>query len=118
MLYLILGAVCVVLGTVGILLPLLPTTPFLLLSSFFFLKSSERIYNKLINHRILGLYIKGYIEKKGIPLKIKIINLILLWSLIGYSVIFIVETLSLKIILFIIAAAVSTHILMLKTLNK
>jgi len=101
----------------GIVLPLLPTTPFLLLASYLFVRSSKKLNSYLLNHPLLGFYIKSYLEKKGIPLKLKIFNLVLLWGLILYSVFCVLANLYLQVLLIIIALSVSTHILMLKTLK-
>jgi uncharacterized membrane protein YbaN (DUF454 family) len=56
------------LGIIGIFVPILPTTPFLLLAAACFMRSSERFYHWLINNRILGAYVRDYMEGKGIPI--------------------------------------------------
>lgn len=104
------------LGVLGIFLPLLPTTPFLLLSAFLYARSSEKFHSWLINHKYLGEFIRNYTEKKGIPLKTKIGAITLLWVAILLSAIFIVELSVIKILLLLIAAAVTAHILSFKTL--
>lgn len=68
----ILGFVSLALGIVGIIVPLLPTTPFLLLSAYCFNHSSEKFHNYILNNKIFGQYIRDYNEKKGITLKNKI----------------------------------------------
>lgn len=68
-----LGWVCVILGTIGVFLPVLPTTPFLLVSAWAFTKSSPRFRHWLENHRILGPYIKDWREHRAIPMKAKIL---------------------------------------------
>ena len=112
------GSVFLVLGILGIFLPLLPTTPFLLLAAACYFRSSERFYNWLINNKWLGSYIKDYREKKSIPIKIKVITLSILWLAIGYSVFFVVNIFLLKVILILIATGVTIHILSLRTLKK
>jgi uncharacterized membrane protein YbaN (DUF454 family) len=93
------GNFFVALGILGIFLPLLPTTPFLLLAAACYFRSSERFYNWLINNKWLGNYIKNYREKKSIPLKVKVLCLSFLWLTIGYSVFFVVNTFLLRVIL-------------------
>ena len=110
------GFVTLSLGIVGVFLPILPTTPFLLLSAWAWMKSSERFYTWLINNRILGSYIRNYKEKKGITLRHKIITLIALWVGIGYAAIFVSQKLWLTLLLFAIAVGVTIHLLLLKTL--
>lgn len=79
------GIVSVALGSLGIILPLLPTTPFLLLAAYLFSQSSEKFHDMLMKNRILGKYIYNYTERKGIILRDKIISLITLWGGIGFS---------------------------------
>lgn len=67
----ILGVFFVGVGFIGIFLPILPTTPFLLLAVWCFAKSSIRFYKWLLNNKLFGNYIKNYWERNGIPLKVK-----------------------------------------------
>lgn len=110
-----LGLVSLLLGIVGIFVPFLPTTPFLLLSAALFMKSSRRLYYWLINHRYLGKYLTNYMHHRIISLKSKILSLFLLWSTITVSAIFFTEQLIFKILLLIIAFAVTIHILSFKS---
>ena len=111
------GTVCVGLGIVGIFVPVLPTTPFLLLAAACYARSSQRFHSWLLNNKWFGSYIRNYLEKKGITLRAKIITLSLLWITIGVTISFAVETFALKLILGIIAIGVSIHILSLRTLK-
>lgn len=79
------GWVCVVLGVLGIFLPGLPTTPFLLLAAACFVRSSERFYLWLVQHPHLGPWIRDYLDGSGIPRKAKVYTLIVLWSCIALS---------------------------------
>jgi len=105
-------------GIIGIFLPLLPTTPFLLLAAACYARSSKRFYNWLLNNKWFGNYIKNYRERKGIPLKIKILSISFLWIAIGYAVIFVVHILLGRIILILIAIGVTIHILSIRTLKQ
>ena len=111
------GFISLILGIIGIAIPILPTTPFLLLASAAFAKSSERFNRWLINNKILGAYIRNYREGKGLPLKIKIITLSLLWITIFVSMLFLMDILWILILLICIAIAVSTHIILIKPKN-
>lgn len=111
----IFGSLAVILGLIGMFLPLLPTTPFLLLAAICFAKSSKRLHKALLNNRWCGEYIRNYQEKKGITLKHKVYTLLLLWLSIGYTAIFIISTFWTKLLLFAIAVGVTFHIVMLKT---
>jgi uncharacterized membrane protein YbaN (DUF454 family) len=112
------GSIAVILGLIGIILPILPTTPFLLLGAACFFRSSNKMYKLLINNRYLGVYIKNYQEKKGIPLKIKICVITFLWISIIYSAFFVLDQLILRIIILSIAIIVTYHILKQNTFNE
>jgi uncharacterized membrane protein YbaN (DUF454 family) len=112
------GCVSLSTGIIGIFVPLLPTTPFLLLSAACFLRSSDRLHYWLINHYIFGAYIKNYLNYKAITRKSKIVSIFLLWIFLTSSVLLFVKMLWIKILLFIIAIGVTIHILRLKTLSR
>jgi len=105
-------------GAIGIILPILPTTPFLLLSAACYYKGSERMHRWLLNNKLFGDYIRNYKEGKGVPLKGKIITLFLLWPTICYSAFFLVNILIVQAILIAVAIAVTVHIATLPTLGK
>jgi uncharacterized membrane protein YbaN (DUF454 family) len=112
------GTLFLVLGVIGIFIPLIPTTPFLLLAAACYIRGSKKFYDRLIKNRWLGEYIKNYQDGKGIPFKVKIITIIVLWLTIIISTILFVSNLIIHIILFIIAIGVTIHIIKIKTLNK
>lgn len=116
-LFLSAGFMSLGLGIVGIFLPLLPTTPFLLLSAFCFAKSSDKFYQWLILNRVFGSYIQNYREKRGIPLKAKIMSVSLLWISILSSII-LLKNIYFTIILPVIALLVSIHLLRMKTFRE
>ncbi len=109
------GILFTVLGIIGIFLPVLPTTPFMLLAAACFFRSSDKFYRLLTEHPRFGKYIRNYREKKGIPLKGKIMAMATMWPTILSSAYFFVDPLWLKILLIIIAAAVTIHILSFNT---
>lgn len=112
------GTFCVGVGILGVILPLLPTTPFLLLAAACYAKSSQRFYNWLLNNRWFGYYIKNYLEGKGVPLKVKVLSICLLWITIIYSIVFVVHMTWVIIILILIAIGVTLHILSTRTLKQ
>ncbi|MDC7218722.1 MAG: YbaN family protein [Spirochaetales bacterium] len=112
------GIISLVLGIVGIVLPVLPTTPFLLLSAACFVRSSERLYDWLINHRVFGLYIRSYILYKAISFKAKVFTLVTLWAVILTSAFVFIDLLWLRILLVAIALAVTIHIIRFATLTE
>jgi hypothetical protein len=112
------GLVSLALGVAGIVLPLLPTTPFLLLSAACFARSSDRHFQWLINHKWFGRVIRDYRIHKSIPLGNKIFAISVLWATILYSAFFVAPMLWLRVLLITIAIAVSVHILHFKTRKK
>ena len=117
-LLIIAGTFFVVLGIIGIALPILPTTPFLMIAAACYAKGSKRFYNWLVNNRLLGRYIKNYLENKGISMKAKIISISLLWATIIFSITFIIQTLLIRIILIIVAIIITYHIISIKKIEK
>ncbi len=112
------GVVSVALATIGIVVPLLPTTPFLLLAAACFVRSSDRLYQWLINHRLFGSYIRNYREHRAVTWQTKVFTLFLLWIAVGYSGLVIVNTWIVRAVLLVIAVAVTVHVLSLSTLAK
>ena len=112
------GVLSVGLGTAGIFLPLLPTTPFLLLAAACFSRSSDKLYQWLHTHKWFGRYIKNYREHKAIPMLSKIIILLLLWCTLSYTAIWIISALAVRILLLLIGVGVTIHVLSLKTLTR
>jgi uncharacterized membrane protein YbaN (DUF454 family) len=92
-LFISVGVLSVGLGTAGIFLPLLPTTPFLLLAAACFIRSSNRLYLWLITHKWFGPYIKNYREYNAITKGTKVVILLLLWGTLCYSAIWVISTL-------------------------
>ncbi len=109
-LLIIAGTFLVGLAIAGIFLPLVPTTPLLLLAAACYARSSERFYNWLLGNQLFGNYIHNYQEGKGIPLAVKISSIFLLWLTIVSSIIFVVGNFFIRIILLAVAAGVTVHI--------
>lgn len=114
----LLGSLSLALGVLGIFVPLLPTTPFLLLTAALYCKASPRLYNWLLHQKYLGTYIRNYRENKAIPLRAKVISMLLMWSTMLYCIFFLITLVWVQVLLFVIAAGVSYHILSFKTLKK
>ncbi len=110
------GWLSIVLGVIGIFLPLLPTTPFLLLAVTCFARSSEKFHGWLLNHKYLGPYIHLYLDGKGIPLKAKCYIIGLIWVTMILSI-YLVPHVAAKILLAIIATGVTLYLLRMPTLD-
>lgn len=107
------GLLSMVLGVVGIFLPLLPTVPFLLLAAACFARSSARSHRWLINHTHLGPMIAGFLDGQGIPRQAKVRAIALVWLTIPPSALWLVPQPWLKGLLFAIALAVSLYLWLL-----
>lgn len=116
-LYITCGIISVILGAIGILLPLLPTTPFLLLAVICFTRSSEKLKHWLLHHKVFGKYIYNYTVHRAVPLRSKIIAITLLWLTMVISMV-IVNKLTVTVILCLIASLVTLHLVKLKTLTE
>nr|WP_314580389.1 YbaN family protein [uncultured Pseudomonas sp.] len=111
------GWLSVVLGVIGIFLPVLPTTPFLLLAAACFARSSPRFYHWLVDHPRLGPWIRGYLDGDGIPLKGKVYAIGLMWLSIGFSC-WLVPMAWARGLMVVSAVLVSVYILRQKTLRR
>ena len=117
-LLIIAGTFFIGIGIIGIFLPILPTTPFLLLAAWCYARSSKRFYNWLINNKWFGNYIKNYREGKGVPIKVKILSISFLWITILFSIYFFITNIHIRIILILIAIGVTIHILSIRTFKQ
>ena len=112
------GYLAVGLGFIGAFVPMMPTTPFLLLAVYCFSKSSPNMKQWLLHNRTFGKYLSDYEAGNGIPTAVKITALITMWSSILFTVILLVDITWVRILLILISLAVSTHILNIKTLTE
>jgi uncharacterized membrane protein YbaN (DUF454 family) len=112
------GFISLALGVAGIFLPVLPTTPFLLIAAACFVRSSERLYRWLLGHPWFGTYIRVYRQYHAITLSTKITSLTFLWLTIGYSVLYVIDALPLRLLLLAIAIGVTVHLVRLKNLTR
>jgi uncharacterized membrane protein YbaN (DUF454 family) len=110
-----LGTVCVGLGVLGMFLPLMPTTVFLLLAAYCYSHSSERFHGWLLNNRWCGDYLRNYKSGRGISMRQKISTISILWASIGFSIWYVEDSFWLTLLLAAVAIGVSVHIAWLKT---
>lgn len=111
----VIGTICVVLGVVGMFVPILPTTPFLLLAAACYARSSDRFLRWLLHNRYFGEYLRNYREGRGMPRTTKILTLTALWLTLSVSAAVGTSALWLRAVLATIGIAVTVHILRLKT---
>ncbi len=110
-LFVVAGSALVGIGVLGIVLPLLPTTPFLLLAAICYARSSQRLHHALLTNRFLGNYISNYLEGKGMTRRAKMWTLSLLWIGIGFSAALATDSSIVRIGLGVILVSVTLHIL-------
>ena len=124
----VLGTVACLLGVVGIVVPLLPTTPFLLLAAALYCRSSPRLYDRLLGHRRLGAYIRHFREAFGcppyeylmraLPLRVKVVSVSLVWFTLSYATWAAEAWGAWRWLLLLLALGVSLHILRFPTLRR
>lgn len=112
----LIGTLSIALGVIGIIVPLLPTTPLVLLGAACYIRCSDKLYQKLLKNRWLGGYIHDFRVKKGISLRNKIISISALWLSMGMSLYFSITSLLMSTVLVVIALSVSIYISSFKTL--
>jgi len=112
------GLVCVALGIAGIFLPLLPTTPFLLLAGACFIRSSDRFYSWLISNRLFGGYIRAYMEDRATTVGLKIASISMLWCFLTAAAVFFTDSWIVRSLLLVIAVGVTVHLASLKTSGR
>lgn len=116
--YIVLGTAFLILGAIGIFVPLLPTTPFWLLTCWFYIRSSETLYARVMRNRYFGSYIRDFVEDKAIPMRSKIISLGVMWTSAVLTSVFLIECWWVMASLFLITTAVSWHILSYPTKRR
>ena len=103
------------LGIIGVFVPGLPTTPFVLIAALCYMRSSERMYRWLVSHRRLGPHLKTFVETRSLPLRIKLTGLAMGWTFLGGAILFVAESLYLKVFLLSLGLAKTAAILLMKT---
>lgn len=110
-----LGTVSVGLGIMGMFLPLMPTTVFLLMAAYCYSRSSERFHTWLMTNRLCGKYIQNFKSGRGMSIRQKVTTIATLWASIGFSIWFVYGSFWLTMFLAAIAIGVTLHIVLLKT---
>ncbi len=109
-LYIFLGFLCIALGTIGIFLPLLPTTPFLLAAIFFFMRSSKKWVRYIMRNKYLSPYVYGYLSKRGIPMNVMFRAITILWLALSFSFTYATDNLYIRTLLIFIGISVTIHL--------
>lgn len=112
------GTLFLCIGIIGIAIPLLPTTPLLLLAAACYLRGSKRLYDWMMTNRVFGPYLSSYVHGKGVPLRVRIATVTLLWIVIGFSAIVVTDDALVRAVLALVAIGVSLHVLSLRGRTK
>jgi uncharacterized membrane protein YbaN (DUF454 family) len=108
------GSISLGIGILGVVVPLLPTTPFLLLAAYCYSRGSKRLYNRLLRNRLIGGYLRNYLEGKAMSIRAKMLSLSILWAVIGCTAGFFADSLVIKIILLAVGCGVTVHVALLR----
>ncbi len=111
-----LGSLSLGFGAVGVVLPVLPTTPFLLAALYCYLRSSKRLYDWLMHNRLFGKYLYSYTTYRAVPLQTKLAALVVLWAGLITSML-LVGAIWVRLLLAVVGVAVSIHLILLKTIK-
>lgn len=115
-LLIIAGTLSLALGIIGAFLPVLPTTPFVLLAAFCYLRSSQRLYDRLMRSRLASDHVRNVLDGKGIPLSVKIISLTVSAIMIAYVSVFVTESFVVRMLLGLLYLVQLVFMVRLKTL--
>ena len=110
-----LGSLSLALGLIGVVVPGLPTTPFLLLSAACYVRSSERLYGWLLNHRLFGRYIREYRENRGMSIRAKLLALALMWVMILLSATVFVAATRVRVLILLLGIVGTVAVLLVRT---
>lgn len=114
LLLIVLGFIFIGLGAVGVAIPVMPTTPFVLLAAVCFSASSKKFYDWLLRNRVFGQYIENYRTKQGISIRLKIASIAFLWTGLIISMV-VVQTIWVIVMLAMVGVCVTIHLLLIKT---
>lgn len=117
LLFTLLGTLFLLVGILGVVLPLLPATPFLLLASACYVRGSHTLYRWLMSHKYLGTYITIIKEHRGMPRKAKIMTIAVLWASLLFSL-YRVDSLLLDVTLLMVGIGVTALLARLKTVGQ
>lgn len=113
--YITAGTISLALGLAGVVLPLLPATPFFLLAAVCYARGSEKLHRRLMESRFPGKYIKSYLENRGVPVRVKVYTLVLLWATLFFSMLSADLPDWGRLILAAVGIGVTFHVMCIKT---
>ncbi len=113
-LYMVVGTFFLIVGGIGIVLPVLPTTPFFLLAAACYTNGSKKMYQWMMDNKIFGEFLKHYYEGTGISLKVKVVSITSVWLIISISILFMTNILWIEGLLLAVAFGVTVHIILIR----
>jgi uncharacterized membrane protein YbaN (DUF454 family) len=115
--YNIIGTVSLFFAFIGVILPIIPTTPFVLLSAACYYKGSKRLHGWLSRNELFGPIIRDYEEHRGMRKATKIKALTIMWAAVFTSVLLILDTLKMRALVLLIAVIGTVSMLRIKTIE-
>lgn len=114
-----LGTISLCVGALGVFVPGLPTTPFLLISASLYLRSSDKLFQTLVTNKYLGSYILKFRSDKGMTKRVKIYSICIMWIMLTLSCLFLTTLLSVKL-LFLVLGIIGTLVMgyIIPTINN
>lgn len=114
----ILGTLSLIIGIIGAFLPVLPTTPFVLLAAICYVRSSQRMYRWVMNSRFAGKHVQSVLAGHGIPLSVKIASVAISFCMIGYVSLFVTENFLLRLLLGLLFVVQVYFMVRIRTLRR
>ena len=111
------GSICVGLGVIGIFVPGMPSTVFFLIAAACYVRSSDRLYNKLLSNKVIGQHIRNFREKRAMPMRAKVTALAMGWTAITLSTLLAIEDTALRVLMLVLGIIMTVVILSVKTLK-
>jgi len=116
--YIIVGTIALVIGAIGLFLPVIPTTPLVLLAAACYYRGSDRLHTWILSSRWFGETIKNYQEGRGLTRDTKVRAIYMMWAMILLSVGFFVSNLFVRVAIICFAIGVTVYLVRLPTLEK
>lgn len=113
--YVAAGSLSLALGVVGLVAPLIPTTPLLLLAAWCYARGSRRLHSWLVSHPRLGPILERWWRDRTVPRRAKYGGILLVWITVGLSAAFATDLLVVRVVLVAVAVSVTAFLLTLRT---
>lgn len=107
------GWVSLVLGFIGVVMPLMPTAPFLIVAAACFAKTDPAMQQRMLRLPIVGRYLGDIAEGKALPPWLQVLSILFVWATVIYTTVLVVKSIWLKLALWLLAVVTSLHVLLM-----